>query len=56
MTNLRHEGVRLGDAERTLLTYLDGTRSLDDVLALVNDRPTGEAMLDQFAGRALLVA
>jgi len=56
VTNLRHEPVRLGDAERVLLTYLDGTRSRDEVLALVKDRETGEAMLDQFARRALLVS
>ena len=56
VTNLRHEPVRLGDAERVLLAHLDGTRSRDEVLALVNDRSTGEAVLDQFARRALLVA
>jgi methyltransferase-like protein len=56
VTNLLHEPVRLGDAERVLLAHLDGTRSRDEVLALVNDRPTGEAILDQFARCALLVA
>jgi methyltransferase-like protein len=56
VTNLRHEGVRLGDAERVLLAHLDGTRSRDEVLAMVNDRSAGEAILDQFARRALLVA
>ena len=55
VTNLRHESVRLGDAERVLLTQLDGTRSRDDVLALVKQRSTGEAILQQFASRALLV-
>ena len=56
VTNLRHEPVRLGDAERVLLAHMDGTRSRDEVLAMVNDRSTGEAVLDQFARRALLVA
>ena len=56
VTNLRHEPVRLGDAERVLLAHMDGTRSRDEVLALVNDRQTGEAVLDQFAQRALLIA
>jgi methyltransferase-like protein len=56
VTNLRHEPVRLGDAERVLLTQLDGTRAREDVLAMVTERATGEAVLDQFARRALLVA
>jgi methyltransferase-like protein len=56
VTNLRHETVRLGEAERVLLAHLDGTRSRDDVLALVKERATGEAILQQFASRALLVA
>jgi methyltransferase-like protein/2-polyprenyl-3-methyl-5-hydroxy-6-metoxy-1,4-benzoquinol methylase len=56
VTNLRHEAVRLGDAERVLLAHLDGTRSRDDVLGLVKERATGEAILQQFASRALLVA
>jgi methyltransferase-like protein len=56
VTNLRHEPVRLSDAERVLLAQLDGTRSRDDVLALVKERATGEAVLNQFALRALLVA
>jgi methyltransferase-like protein/2-polyprenyl-3-methyl-5-hydroxy-6-metoxy-1,4-benzoquinol methylase len=56
VTNLRHEPVRLGDAERYLLAHLDGTRSREDILALVKDRATGDAVLDGFARRALLVA
>ncbi|MEY2521630.1 MAG: hypothetical protein QOJ66_195 [Ilumatobacteraceae bacterium] len=56
VTSLRHEPVRLGDAERVLLAQLDGTRSREEVLALVNERATGEAVLDQFARRALLLA
>ena len=55
VTNLRHETVRLGEAERVLLAHLDGTRTRDDVLAVVKERATGEAMLQQFASRALLV-
>jgi methyltransferase-like protein len=56
VTNLRHEPVRLSDAERVLVAQLDGTRSREDVLALVKERASGEAVLDQFARRALLVA
>jgi methyltransferase-like protein len=56
VTNLRHEPVRLGDAERVLLTQLDGTRSREQVMALANDESAGEAILDELARRALLVA
>jgi methyltransferase-like protein len=56
VTNLRHEAVRLGDAERVLLARLDGTRTRDEVLALVKETSAGEAILQQFASRALLVA
>lgn len=56
VTNLRHEPVRLGDAERYLLAHLDGTRSREDIVALVKDRSAGDAVLEAFARRALLVA
>ena len=49
VTNLRHEPVRLNDTESVLVAQLDGTRSREEVLALVNERATGEAVLDQFA-------
>jgi methyltransferase-like protein/2-polyprenyl-3-methyl-5-hydroxy-6-metoxy-1,4-benzoquinol methylase len=56
ITNLRHEPVRLSDAERVLVAQLDGTRSREDVVAMVTERATGEAVLDQFARSALFVA
>jgi SAM-dependent methyltransferase len=56
VTNLRHEPVRLNNAERVLVIQLDGTRSREEVLGLVTERATGEAVLHQFARRALLIA
>jgi methyltransferase-like protein/protein-L-isoaspartate O-methyltransferase len=55
LTNLRHETVRVSDGERVLLTRLDGTRSTDEVLALVQDQAAGRTALERLAGGALLM-
>jgi methyltransferase-like protein len=56
VTNLRHEPVRLGDAERLVLAHVDGTRSRAEIAALLNDPSAADALLEGFARRALLVA
>ncbi|MHA3772438.1 methyltransferase regulatory domain-containing protein [Verrucomicrobiota bacterium sgz303538] len=51
VTNARHENIILGQAERTFLALLDGTRNIDSLTA---EFPNAQVLLTQFAGSAVL--